>query len=48
MKGQHKMLPGGTDAGMGWILANNLQKANFVINKNNQIYHKWNPNQRGA
>ena len=38
MKGQHKTLLGGTGAGMGWILAKNLQKATYVIDKNQQAY----------
>ena len=36
MKGHHKTLPDGTGAGMGWILANNLQKSNYTIDKNQQ------------
>ena len=36
MKGQHKTLPDGTGAGMGWILANNIQKATYVIDKNSK------------
>ena len=46
MKGQHKTLPDGTGAGMGWILANNLQKANYVIDKNQQTYKIWKVQQR--
>ena len=41
IKGQHKTLPNGTGAGMGWILANKLQKANYVIDKKQQSYKKW-------
>ena len=31
MIAQHKSLPDGTDAGMGWILANIIIKAQFVM-----------------
>ena len=31
---------------MGWILANNLQKATYVINKNQLAYKKWKAQQR--
>ena len=46
MKGQHKTLPDGTVAGMGWILANNLQKATYVIDKNQKTYKTWKAQQR--
>ena len=46
MKGQHKTLPNGTGAGMGWILANNLQKATYVIDKNQKAYKTWKAQQR--
>ena len=45
-KGHHKTLPDGTGAGMGWILANNLQKATYVIDKNQQDYKTWKAQQR--
>ena len=40
MKGKHKTLPDSTGSGMGWILANNLQKANYVIDKKKKSYKK--------
>jgi hypothetical protein len=41
MKAQHKTLPDGTGAGMGWILAQNLRKANFVMDKRQENYEHW-------
>jgi hypothetical protein len=41
MKAQHKTLPDGTGAGMGWILAQNLRKANFVIDKREENAQQW-------
>ena len=46
MKEKHKTLPNGTGAGMGLILANNLQKATYIINKNQQTYKAWKAQQR--
>jgi hypothetical protein len=40
MKAQHKTLPDGTGAGMGWILAQNLRKANFVMDKRQANYQQ--------
>ena len=45
MRGQNKTLTDGTGAGMGWILANNLQKATYVIDKNQQAYKTWKAHQ---
>jgi hypothetical protein len=41
MKAQHKTLPDGTGAGMGWILAQNLRKSNCVMDKRQENYHQW-------
>jgi hypothetical protein len=41
MKAQHKTLPDGTGAGMGWILAQNLRKANFVMDKREENAQQW-------
>jgi hypothetical protein len=41
MKAQHKTLPDGTGAGMGWILAQNLRKANFVMDKRQENAQQW-------
>ena len=46
MKGQHKTLTDGTGAGMGWILANNIQKATYIIDKNQKIYKTRKAQQR--
>ena len=52
MKAQHKTLPDGTGAGKGWILANQLGKANFVIKQQKQWREKqqqqqpWNGQQQ--
>jgi hypothetical protein len=41
MKAQHKTLPDGTGAGMGWILAQNLRKATFVMDKREENRQQW-------
>jgi hypothetical protein len=41
MKAQHKTLPDGTGAGMGWILAQNLRKANFVMDRREENAQQW-------
>ena len=43
MKAQHKTLPDGTGAKHGWILAGQLHKANWVMDKNEQWkqQHQW-------
>ena len=46
MKGQHKTLTDDTGSGIGWILAKNLHKANYVIEKKQQYYKKWKAQQR--
>jgi hypothetical protein len=47
MKAQHKTLPDGTGAGMGWILAQNLRKANFVMDKREENAQQWRRRQAG-
>ena len=44
MKGQHKTLPDGTGAGKGWILEQNLGKARWV----NDQQQQWLANQQGG
>ena len=46
MKGQHKTLLDGNGAGMGWILLNTIQKATYVIDKNQKAYKTWKAQQR--
>ena len=46
IKGQHKTLQDGTGSGMGWILANKLQKTTYGFDKNQQAYNKWKAQQR--
>jgi hypothetical protein len=47
MKAQHKTLPDGTGAGMGWILAQNLRKANFVMDRREENAQQWRRRQAG-
>jgi hypothetical protein len=47
MKAQHKTLPDGTGAGMGWILAQNLRKANFVMDRREENAQQWRQRQSG-
>ena len=43
MKAQHKTLPDGTGAGLGWIMTKNMEKGRFVLDKQAQ----WRQQQQG-
>lgn len=48
MKAQHKTLPDGTGVGKGWILAQNLSKANYVMDLQRQWRQQRQPDQQPA
>jgi hypothetical protein len=47
IKAQHKTIPDRTGAGMGWILAQNLRKANFVMARREENAQQWRRRQAG-
>jgi hypothetical protein len=47
LKAQHRTLPDGTGAGMGWILAQNLRKANFIMDRREENAQPWRQRQTG-
>ena len=48
MKAQHKTLPDGTGAGLGWIMTKNMEKGRFVLDKQAQWKQQQQGRQRNA